>query len=194
MISVLGADLAQRHSGFCFIPGGWDGRFESLVTDFCEYGAKGRIEDSTAIEIMLTAARTAVNLARRTKPDEIVVEEYAYRAKGNAVHRQAEIGGVVRSQLRLAVGIAAGLVPMGTARSFLIGGSLRGKRKADKKNGVKPLEKKDQILAFLANRGFSFPTDDVSDAFVVGYYHYCQRNGLDCMFDPILESEQVVKL
>lgn len=192
MTSVLGIDLAQRHSGFCYIPDDWDGCMESLVTDDCQYTLKGNIESETAIEIMLTTARLAVGMARRCNPDDIVVEEYAYHAKGNAVTRQAEIGGVVRSQLRLAVGTVARLISMGTARAFLISGSIRGKRKADKGSGIKALEKKDQVLTFLRNRGFVFTTDDVADAFVVGYYHYCKRNHLECQFAPIEEHEQVV--
>lgn len=192
MLSVLGIDLAPRHSGFCYIPADWDGLQGSLITDSCQYSLKGKIEPETAIEIMLTAARTAVHLARMCKPVDIVVEEYAYHAKGSAVTGQAEIGGVVRSQLRLAVGIAPRLIPMGTARAFVVGGSLRGKRKTDTRDGVKVLEKKDQVLSFLHNRGLVFDTDDIADAFVVGYYHYCRLNKLDSMFSPIRETEQVV--
>jgi len=188
-ISVLGMDLAARHSGLCYIPKEWDGTQGGLICREIGYNLKGKLDERTKIQIMLNVAKTALAMVHEFKPDRVVVEDYAFSRQSSSTTMQAEIGGVVRSQIYLSTNITVEPLSVTGARKFLTGG-LRGKRSADASRGIRCLGAKEQVKKFLANRGIVFDTEDIMDAFVVAYYRYCKLNGILCSFRPIAEHEQ----
>jgi Holliday junction resolvasome RuvABC endonuclease subunit len=194
MLSVLGIDLAPRHTGFCVVPRDWDGRLESLITDKVTYTLTGKMGPGAQMRVYLAAAKVAVQMFKQHQVDEVAVEGYAYGAKGSAVTLLAELGGIVKSQLYMACdGLLVTPVTASGARAWLTGG-LRGARKTDKAEGIKPLPKKKQVEVFLRNRGFTFETTDILDSFVAGYYHWSRKQSRDPIFEPAHPSELVVPL
>jgi len=188
--SVLGMDLATRESGFCFIPAGWDGDFGALKFDGVGYDLLGKIPERSKLHAMMNAAKVAIRMIRQYEPDVLAVEDYAFSRQSSSTTMQAEIGGVVKSQILLGLDLVPGKVASTGARKFLTGG-LRGKRKGDVEAGIKALPSKQQVKNFLNNRGMVFDTDDQMDAFVVAYYTYCVVNEIQCRFTPIEEHEQI---
>ena len=188
--SVLGLDLATRHSGLCFIPHDWDGTFASLLTLSVEYDLPGAMDELTKISRIVATANEILRFIDVNEPEEIALENYAFSARSSSVTMQAEIGGIVKSQIYLALDRVPTVIPPASARKTLTGG-LRGKRKEDRANGVKPLEAKKQVKVFLENRGFPFDNEDVMDAFVVAYHQYVRFNGVspEIAFLPLEESE-----
>jgi len=191
--SVLGIDLAPRHTGFCIIPSGWDGTLAALITDKVTYTLTGKMGPQSQMRVYLQAAEQAVRLFKQHQVDEVVVEGYAYGAQGSAVTLLAELGGIVKSQLWMACGVLTEPVAAPAARKWLTGG-LRGKRKTDKAEGIKPLPKKKQVEVFLRNRGFTFETTDILDSFVAGYYYWARKLSRDPVFEPARPEEFVVPL
>lgn len=171
---------------------GLDSDFVSY--DFTEFRLIGKLSGRERIQLGLNAAKILLQKMEEGSidPGGVLIEDYAYAYAGNSdsVTKLAEIGGVVKSQVLLRHGDVPGSVSSSRARKFLTGG-LRGKRKTDAAEGIKPLKPKEQVKRFLQNRGFVFPTLDAMDAFVVGYYHFCTRNGLKCEFEPAEDRELV---
>lgn len=196
---AIGVDLAPRGSGVCLFYPGWTikaGMDSDLVScDFTEFRLLGKLSTRERIQLCLNAAKIVLKKMEEglVHPVNVAIEDYAYSVRSDSVTKLAELGGVVKSQVFLRHGDVPETVSASKARSFLTGG-LRGNRKTDKELGIKPLPKKDQVKAFLKNRGFEFPTLDVMDAFVLGYYWYCTKNGLKCEFKPAEENELVCEI
>lgn len=190
ILSVLGIDLAPRHSGFCYIPPAWSGEMGELLCREVSYGIPLSLDERTKIQVMLNAAKVGLAMVSECSPHIIVVEDYAFSKHSSSTTMQAEIGGVVKSQIYLATNVTPEPIPSTRARSFMTGG-LRGNRKGDAAAGIRALPAKKQVKAFLVNRGMAFETEDIMDAFVVAFYRYCDANGIPSMFAPIEEHEQV---
>lgn len=194
--SVIGVDLAPRGSGVCLLHPGWkieDGLDSDYVSfDFTEFRLIGKLSSRERIQLGLNAAKILLQKMKEGEVDpcNVVIEDYAFSVRSDSVTKLAEIGGTVKSQVLLRHGDVPEVVSSSKARKFLTGG-LRGKRKTDKNEGIKPLKPKEQIKVFLQNRGFIFPTLDVMDAFVVGYYWFCSKNSLKCGFKPADDCELV---
>lgn len=191
-MSVLGIDLAPRHTGFCWLPEGWDGDRGALVTDQVNYTLTGKMRPETQMRVYLTVAEVAVEMVKGQQAGSVAVEGYAYGARGSAVTLLAELGGIVKSQLWMSChNLMVNPIVAASARSWLMGG-IRRARKADKVDGIKPLPEKKQVEVFLRNRGFTFDSTDMLDSFVVGYYHQARRNNRDPIFEPARPGELVV--
>jgi Holliday junction resolvasome RuvABC endonuclease subunit len=193
MPGVVGIDLAQRHSGVCYIPESWCGNPDDLQTYFYEYSLQKKLDPETKIRVMLSTAEMVINAVGKHGVKHVAIEQYAFGVKSSSVTDLAELGGVVRSQLWLAHEIAVKSVVSSSARKTLMG-AVRKKRKTDVERGIKPLDEKAQVRVFLKNRGIEFSNDDIMDSFVIGYYYWFHVNNGVYKFKPVDEMEQVVPI
>jgi Holliday junction resolvasome RuvABC endonuclease subunit len=190
--SVLGLDLATRHTGICLIPRGWYGDEHALRTSLVEYQFPGKLTELVKIQRMNAVAGEILRFVGTYEPDFIVVEDYAYSRHSQSTTMQAEIGGIIKSQVLMATGDVPEPLSSGTIRKTLTGG-LMGNRNVDKAAGMKVLPQKEQVQVFLENRGFTFDNGDIMDAFATGYHRYSvEHPGTPFRFKPLDRSEVLV--
>lgn len=182
MEGVVGLDLSLSNSGMCFIPPDWNGRLDELV--YQAFGTKkgeGTRGNEAALAVdesrrRLAIANKVVGFVRQTGARHVAVEGYAFsfasknKNQGSAsITRLAELGGSVKDQIALGCRLPCIPIPSSSARKSVIGKLKRGKVK-------------EQVEEFLRIQGIYFPSNDIMDAFVVGYAHYCKVNGVQSLY------------
>jgi Holliday junction resolvasome RuvABC endonuclease subunit len=176
MEGVVGLDLSLSNSGMCYIPPNWNGRLDELAYKaFGTVKSVGTHGSEAALAVdesrrRLAIANKVVGFIRQAGVNHVAVEGYAFSRKNSAsVTRLSELGGSVKDQVALGCRLPCIPVPSSSARKTVVGKLKRGKPK-------------EQVEALLKIHGIHFPSDDIMDAFVVGYAHYCKINGVQSFY------------
>jgi hypothetical protein len=184
MPAVIGLDTAKSCTGVTLVPDGWDGSRNDLVTKAIRtqreqpaFGSKAVLA-KLELERYHKIAEQIVGFIQEHDVEYVVMEEYAFSKGGvsSSFTGLVELGGIVRSQVLLACGIAVPLVKASSARSKVSGGL---KRKGPKGEGAKL-----QMKEILRKRGIMFSTLDEMDAFVVAYHSQCELEKKSSIFLP----------
>jgi hypothetical protein len=166
----------------CYIPPNWNGRLDGLIYQAFGTDKSNETHGSDALLAMdesrrrLAIANKVVGFIRQVGVKNVAVEGYAFsfaskgKNQGSAsITRLAELGGSVKDQIVLGFRFPCIPIPSSSARKIVVGKLKRG-------------NPKEQVDALLRIHGIYFPSNDIMDAFVVGYAHYCRINGIQSFY------------
>lgn len=163
---VVGLDLSLTRAAACAVPVDWD--LDWARVKWLTAGAalpKDATPDQAAERVAgiaeaIVAFASAIHFSGATL--YLVVEQYGFNMATRA-HALAELGGVVKHELRKArLGVPHPVVAS-SARKVLLGKNPQGKGAA-----------KAAVMHFLHLAGAECPNDDAGDAFAVANYKLCE--------------------
>lgn len=181
-MKVIGLDLSLRSAGVAVLDRGGT----LITTRAIGYGLSDG-DDRQRIERLIYIANEIIGIAKGHSDDgkpEVVIEGYSFDSKFNR-EALAELHGVVRTQLFLALGVVASRIPPQSARK-IIGVQIQQssvRRKDENGKWVKEKRKvpkvKEQVREFLGsvNVVFSEEDNDVMDAYVIARAGFLKRGG-----------------
>jgi hypothetical protein len=175
MNGMLGLELSLSSTVACWIPPEWNGLVESLGLFEKEserrpaYGNAAKLAQFE-VERCLSIAEWIVKVAKDVGAKRVCVREYGKWFKQMPPHfdKKVELGGIVKSQIYMALGLPVVSIVSSSARKWLLGRMKRGNQK-------------EQVKAFLLDRMFYLDGNQI-DAFVTTNYCYDRMNGLHCRF------------
>jgi len=179
MDGVVGVYMAIGGTGVCFIPPDWKGRmpatkFIEINRESLAYGKKDALS-LLDIRRKLKIADSIVKFISNCDVDNIgsvATELVSYVQEGASyIVDNAELAGIVKSQVLLQC--RRPVVPLSamSARSFLVGDLKRSDQRL-------------QVESFVKDKNMKFETWAELRAFVVAYYWYCNINNKGNMFLP----------
>jgi len=147
----LGLDLSLTGTGLCVLDA------EGAVVAMARVGSdltRG-VHERERIERLIVIAEAVLRVARAAQAEgslAVGVEDYAFSRRNGALVDLGELGGVVKTQLWLALGVEPVRIPVSTARKSVLG------------RGNLP---KVAVIPALAQRGYEFEDHNIADAYVI---------------------------
>jgi hypothetical protein len=177
MSVAMGIDASLTGTGLVAVPFDWGLDWSKVARLKLGLGlAKGASEVERVRRLDFICTRM-VEFAEEHDVSVVFMEQYAFSATKSPQHSLGELGGNLKRDVVMGLGLPLTVVPPATARTLLGTFSSRAK-----KGGPKPQKVKEQVQAVLRRAGLPVGWDgDETDAWVVANWGLSGIAGADAL-------------
>lgn len=184
---VMGIDASLTGTGLVAVPSDWKldwGRVARLKLGLQVSGAARESERVRRLEFICTRM---MEFATENDVTDVFIEQYAFSQSQSRSHALGELGGNLKRDVVIGLGLEITVVSPNTARALLGKFSTPRRKKGEpkvrrKKGEPKPLGIKEQVHVALKRAGLPVTWDgDETDAWVVANYGLSGIEGADAL-------------
>jgi hypothetical protein len=175
---AMGIDASLTGTGLVAVPCDWKLDWSKVARMKLGVSLSNSASEEDHVRRIDTICTRAMEFAREHAVTDVFLEEYAFNmADRSRAHALGELGGNLKRDIILDLGLPLTVVVASTARALL------GKFSAHRRKGApKPLKVKDQVAMVLARAGLPLDWDaDETDAWVVANWGLSGIDGADAI-------------
>lgn len=173
----MGIDSSLSGTGLVAVPFGWKLDWSKVARQKLGLGLSKNASEVDRMRRIDSICKGLMEFAEEHQVTDVWMEQYAFSAKLSQAHALGEIGGNIKRDVVLGLGLPLTIVVSNTARALLGKFSARGR-----KGEPKPPPLKDQVHAVLRKAGLPANWDgDETDAWVVLNYGFSGIEGADAL-------------
>jgi len=174
---AMGIDASLTGTGLVAVPADWGLDWSKVARVKLGLGLKKGASETDRVQRLDFICTRMMEFAQEHEVTDVFMEQYAFSARMSNSHSLGEIGGNLKRDVVMGLGLPLTVVPPATARTLL--GTFSAQRK---KGAPKPAPVKDQVQAVLRTAGLPVGWDgDEMDAWVVANWGLSGIEGADAL-------------
>jgi hypothetical protein len=159
---AMGVDASLTGTGLVAVPFDWRLDWSKIARMKLGLGLEKNASELVRVRRLDVICTRMMEFAREHAVTDVFMEQYAFSSKTAHSHALGEIGGNLKRDIVMGLGLPLTVVPPATARTLLGKFSARAK-----KGQPKPAKVKDQVATVLRRAGLPSDWDaDLTDAWV----------------------------
>jgi hypothetical protein len=177
----MGIDASLTGTGLVAVPCNWGLDWSKVARAKLGLEVPMKAKETERIARLEYICKLAMEFAEKHEVTEVFMESYAFAAKLSRAHALGELGGNLKRDVVIGLGLPLTVVTPGTARA-LLGKFSAVVKKGTPKGTPKPAPVKDQVHTVLKRAGLPVNWDgDETDAWVVANWGLSGIEGADAL-------------